>query len=72
MFKFYRVSNFSNLAEKVFEDGSYQEVSITSPEVVAWLAEGNELEDTLAKISKEEDEARLQALLGSNYVPPPQ
>jgi hypothetical protein len=68
MFKFYKESYDEAFVEKVFEDGSYQMVLTNSPEVVDWIAAGNTLKNDLPDMPKEQDEARLQSLLGDNFI----
>jgi hypothetical protein len=69
MLKYYRETENSLIVDKVLEDGSYSEISANAPEVLAWLAEGNTLANSMPVLSKEEDEARLAALLGNSHTP---
>lgn len=68
MLKYYKETENDLIVQKVFQDGSYTEISASSPEVVSWLAEGNSLANDLPSRSKEEDEVRLEALLGDNFI----
>lgn len=68
MLKYYRETENELIVDKVLENGSYTEISATSPEVVAWLAKGNSLANNLPSLPKDEDEIRLQNLLGDDFI----
>lgn len=68
MLKYYKETDNELIVKKVLVDGSYSEISANSPEVLAWLSEGNSLANDLPVMSKEQDEVRLESLLGDNFV----